>query len=361
MASRNHYLHFTGFYFFLFCAKKIDLQPNDDLQTCLKKVNGKNYVYSTIFIIKHFFLFCLYLLFYLFLVCNEFVIVNIKQTISICFNPNLNCFAWWFFITVWNLISLFECIWRFLENIPFQYCFGVEGFLAIYGKLLFAQYSNWTRFGVWKKKHLETFSHYFCLFLFELKIIFRLFVWLQGCADLIIFLILQSKVFLCSIFCRLIKVFFSSLSVSVFVLLKYSLSLSFFSLSMFVLSSFFISLSPSFSFYHCLWFFVSLYWKKTFFTLLFFLCLYIRASRIYEISLSLKLCWSFCCFVYLSVYLNLVFLCLPTFFYWPRPDDNCISWLMKLKLSGQSPKITVHQNFIRLTIKDTGGQKSRGK
>jgi len=28
------------------------------------------------------------------------------------------------------------------------------------------------------------------------------------------------------------------------------------------------------------------------------------------------------------------------FFYWPRPDDNCISWLMKLKLSGQSPKIT---------------------
>jgi hypothetical protein len=107
---------------------------------------------------------------------------------------------------------------------------------------------------------------------------------------------------------------------------------------MFVLSSFFISLSPSFSFYHCLWFFVSLYWKKTFFTLLFFLCLYIRASRMYEISLSLKLC----CFVFLSVYLNLVFLCLPTFFYWPRPDDNCISWLMKmkLKLSGQSPKIT---------------------
>ena len=122
-----------------------------------------------------------------------------------------------------------KCIWRFLENIPFQYCFGVEGFLAIYGKLLFAQYSNWTRIGVWNKKNiLNRFLIIFVYFSSSFKLFFVCLYGFRVVQIWLFFLILQSKVFLCSIFCRLIKVFFSSLSVSVFVLLKYSLSVSFF-------------------------------------------------------------------------------------------------------------------------------------
>jgi hypothetical protein len=84
-----------------------------------------------------------------------------------------------------------------------------------------------------QKNILNRFLIIFVYFSSSFKLFFVCLYGFRVVQIWLFFLILQSKVFLCSIFCRLIKVFFSSLSVSVFVLLKYSLSLSFF-LSLYV-------------------------------------------------------------------------------------------------------------------------------